>query len=98
MTQKFLDLFFAGKWHNYGHVSMVLIICFITALFQSHIYTLSLWTMLWSALVGLLLIVFVEAVQAIRPGDTGWNWNDVWWGLRAVVIACGVVGVALILI
>lgn len=47
MTQKFLNLFFKGKWHNYGHFSATMIWAFaagpVTALVVMTLWELVQW-------------------------------------------------------
>jgi hypothetical protein len=68
MTQKFLNLFFLGKWHNCGHWSASLIICLVAYLF------LPLCIAFFS---GFILMGLVELYQ--YKYDSGWNWTDVFY-------------------
>ena len=66
MTQRFLDIFFRGRWHHYGHWSACLILCLTAA-------TVLPW---WAAgITGFTLMALWEAVQ--WQVDSGWNWRDI---------------------
>lgn len=73
MTQKFLDLFFKGRWHNYGHWSISLVICLASDLFI-------VWWV--SALLSISVGLLWEAVQ--WRWDSGWNWTDITYNVAGV--------------
>ena len=79
MTQKFLDLFFKGKWHNYGHVTM----CFIVG---NLFFDLGL-SIILSSILSMLFGALIEFIQWIRPHDTGFNLKDLLiWDLKGVIL------------
>ena len=66
MTQKFLDTFFQGKWHNYGHWSACLIMCLAAGM------VLPWWA---AGFIGFGTMAVWEAIQ--WRIDSGWTWSDV---------------------
>ena len=76
-TQRFLNLFFKGKWHNYGHVSMCLIVALVC-----DVSGIVWWL---SAIIAMGFGALIEFIQWIRPHDTGFNLRDLLvWDLIGV--------------
>ena len=77
-TQRFLNLFFKGKWSNYGHVSMCLIVALVC-----DVSGIVWWL---SAIIAMVFGALIEFIQWIRPHDTGFNLADLLkWDLIGVL-------------
>jgi len=77
MTQKFLDIFFKGKWYLYGHFTVVSLIGFISQPYWELI-EIGLLSYILGGITGFVLMLIKEIMDGLSKNNF-FSWDDITW-------------------